>query len=101
MRLRREACSNSTAPFDGDQDAGLCCCSHQSWIYGTDGTAVRWRGLGGLLRQHREELVDLVEEALGLGFLVDGAAFVVLVVAQGGLGISPRTAYMAQLGTEC
>ncbi len=45
---------------------------------------------GGLRRQLRELLVDYVEEALGLSLLLAGAAFVVVVVAQGGFGISAR-----------
>jgi len=40
-----------------------------------------------LLGQLGEGLVDVVEEAVGLGFEIGGATLVVLVVADGGLGV--------------
>lgn len=52
---------------------------------------LRTGGCVCLLRQLREELVDMVDEALGLGFICGSLALVVLEVAQGGLGISLRT----------
>ena len=40
--------------------------------------------------QFREGLVDEVEEVLGFCLLCGGATLILLVVAQSGLGISPR-----------
>ena len=48
------------------------------------------RRAGGLRRQLREGLGDVGEELLGSVFLCGGAALVVLVVAQGGLGVGLR-----------
>ena len=49
------------------------------------------------LGQLGEGLVDVVEEALGVGFVCGGAALVVLVVAEGGLGIGLGTVEVVTL----
>ena len=51
----------------------------------TGGCSSRWRRRFG-----NEGLGDGGEELLGLGFVCGGVAFVVLVVAQGGLGVGLR-----------
>jgi hypothetical protein len=53
--------------------------------------ALNLRRASGLRQQFREGLGDVGEELLSLGFLIGGAALVVLVVAQGGLGVGVRT----------
>jgi hypothetical protein len=52
------------------------------------------------VRQFREGLGDEVEESLGFGFPIGGAALVVLEVAQGGLGVGIRQDQTVSLTAE-
>ena len=57
---------------------------------GTSQAFATVRGRPPLLWQFRENLIDVVKEALGFCLFCGGATLVFLEVAQGGLSISPR-----------